>query len=51
MIPGGQSGIPASPHYSDLFDLWRTGGSARVSMERGEIASTAEGRLLLEPAP
>ena len=51
VIPGGQSGIPASPHYGDLFDLWRAGESARVSMEHGEIASSAEGRLLLEPAP
>jgi penicillin amidase len=50
VIPGGQSGVPASPHYGDLFDLWRRGEYLQVSMESGEVVSAAEGRLVLEPA-
>ena len=38
VLPGGQSGNPLSPHYDDLFPLWRRDGRCRIvfanSLER-----------------
>ncbi len=49
VIPGGQSGIPASKHYDDLTRLWLAGEYHPFLMERTEIERVAEGRLVLEP--
>jgi penicillin amidase len=49
VLPGGQSGIPASAHYDDLAGLWRTGRMHPLLMEREDIAPLAEGRLMLLP--
>jgi penicillin amidase len=49
VIPGGQSGIPASKHYADLFALWRAGQYHPFLMERADVDAAAEGRLQLVP--
>ncbi|MSQ14903.1 MAG: penicillin acylase family protein [Dehalococcoidia bacterium] len=45
----GQSGHPASPHYSDLLKLWRRGEYHPMYLDRDSIMNTAEAVLLLEP--
>ncbi|WP_027285160.1 penicillin acylase family protein [Rubritepida flocculans] len=45
VIATGQSGHPLSPHWSDQFEAWRTGGMRRLSRVPG--AST--GMLRLSP--
>ena len=49
VIPGGQSGIPASSHYTDLLNLWLTGAHHPLLMERGDIEKVALHRLTLRP--
>ena len=49
ILPGGQSGLPASPHYADLIALWRDGRTHPLLMERDELERLAEGRLVLTP--
>ncbi len=48
-IPGGQSGIPASPHYDDLPDLWLNGRYHPIPMNRESIQE--KHRLVLRPEP
>ncbi len=45
----GQSGDPRSPHYSDLFNLWGTGGYFPVYFTKSKITSIAERKLVLKP--
>ncbi|MEX2570054.1 MAG: penicillin acylase family protein [Gemmatimonadota bacterium] len=45
----GQSGDPASPHYSDLFVPWATGEHIPLLFSRPSVESVAERRLLLTP--
>ena len=49
VLPMGQSGIPASPHYDDMLPLWLSGGYHPFAMDRANIEKNAEGRLVLEP--
>jgi penicillin amidase len=49
VLPGGQSGIPASPHYADLMALWLAGRYHPLLMDREEIDEAVEGRLVLDP--
>lgn len=49
VLPLGQSGIPASPHYADQFNLWRSGKYHPLLMDRDDIDRLVEGRLVLEP--
>ncbi len=49
ILPGGQSGLPASPHYADLIPLWREGRYHPLLLERDELERLAEGRLVLTP--
>lgn len=51
VLPTGQSGIPASPHYDDLTPLWLNGEYHPLLMDRDEIDAVAEGTLVLNPAP
>jgi penicillin G amidase len=48
-LPGGQSGVPASRHYGDLFKLWRAGEYFPLLTAREDVDANAEGRLLLTP--
>jgi penicillin amidase len=49
VIPAGQSGIPASPHYADQLDLWRKVDYHPLLMNRAAIDAVAEGTWVLEP--
>ncbi len=49
VLPGGESGIPSSPHYADLTPLWLKGEYHPLLMERAAIERVAEGRQVLEP--
>jgi len=50
ILPGGQSGHPASRHYSDMIDAWRRVEYHPLLFDRGEIERQAEGKLTLMPA-
>jgi penicillin amidase len=45
----GQSGDPASPHYSDLFRPWARDEAVPLLYSRRRIEAAAERRILLEP--
>ncbi len=51
VMPGGQSGHPASTHYSDMLPLWRAGRYVPLAYSREAVASvTADELDLLPPA-
>jgi penicillin amidase len=50
ILPGGQSGHPASRHYGDMIDAWRRVEYHPMLFDRGEIERQAEGKLTLMPA-
>lgn len=45
----GQSGDPASPHYSDLFGPWATDEAGPLLYSREKVEAAAESRIALEP--
>lgn len=45
----GQSGQPASPHYSDLLPLWSEGRYFPLWYSRGAVENHATDKLVLEP--
>ena len=47
VLPGGQSGIPTSPHYSDLMRLWLRDQYHPLPLDREAIQQGH--RLVLEP--
>jgi|FLYL01.1.fsa_nt_gi penicillin amidase len=49
VLPGGQSGNPASPHYRDQLDLWATGGGIPIAWEEDEIEARTVRTLRLVP--
>jgi penicillin amidase len=49
VLPGGQSGHPASPHYFDQFSLWLKGEARPMLWSREAIEREAEARLMLMP--
>jgi penicillin amidase len=46
----GQSGDPASPHYSDLLDLWAKDTPFPLLYSRAAIEKATELKILLTPA-
>jgi penicillin amidase len=50
ILPGGQSGHPASRHYGDMIDAWRRVEYHPLLFDRGEVDRQAAGRLTLMPA-
>jgi penicillin amidase len=46
----GQSGDPASPHYSDLFGPWAEGRYFPVCFSRARILAEAQATILLKPS-
>ncbi|MEA3245866.1 MAG: penicillin acylase family protein, partial [Gemmatimonadota bacterium] len=46
----GQSGDPASPHYRDLFDLWKDDRYFPVMYSRAAVEGVTEMRTALTPA-
>ena len=45
----GQSGDPASPHYSDLFGPWARDEAVPLLYSREKVEAAAERRIMLEP--
>jgi penicillin amidase len=50
IVPGGQSGHPASRHYADMIGPWARGDYHPLPFDRAEVERHAEGRLTLTPA-
>jgi len=50
ILPGGQSGHPASRHYSDMIDAWQRLEYHPLLFDRGEIERQTAGKLTLIPA-
>jgi len=49
VLPGGQSGSPASPHYDDQMQLWLRGEYHPFPMSRTAVDTVAAWRLVLDP--
>ncbi|MDQ3995040.1 MAG: penicillin acylase family protein [Actinomycetota bacterium] len=49
MLPTGQSGRPASPHYDDLIPRWLAGELVPLVLDRARVDELAEASLTLEP--
>mgnify|MGYP003341814908 CR=1 FL=1 len=47
----GRSGDPASPHYRDLFELWKDDRYFPVKYSRSAVEGVTEARTVLTPAP
>ena len=47
----GQSGDVSSPHYRDLFELWKNDRYFPVKYSRPAVEGVTEARTLLAPAP
>jgi penicillin amidase len=45
----GQSGDVASPHYRDLFELWKNDRYFPVKYSRAAVEGVAEARTVLAP--
>jgi penicillin amidase len=41
ILPTGQSGLPASPHYKDMFERWRNGGLWLIPLDRAAAEAHA----------
>ncbi|HLA44086.1 MAG TPA: penicillin acylase family protein, partial [Aggregatilineales bacterium] len=50
ILATGQSGHPASPHYDDMIDLWRSVAYRDMLWERSTIQESSESTLRLRPA-
>jgi acyl-homoserine lactone acylase PvdQ len=48
VLPGGQSGNPLSPNYSDQFDLWKKGGAISIGWNPEDIDQRVTECLVLE---
>jgi len=46
----GQSGNPDSPHYRDLFEIWKRGEYFPIFYSRSKVESVTEGRTMIQPA-
>ncbi|MGH2427573.1 MAG: penicillin acylase family protein [Candidatus Limnocylindria bacterium] len=49
VLAGGQSGQPLSPHYADLFELWRRGEAVPIPWSREAVAAATVATLRLVP--
>jgi penicillin amidase len=49
IYPTGQSGHLASPHYSDMFEMWRTGKYLKMNWSDEQIENDKESELVLNP--
>jgi penicillin amidase len=49
-LPGGQSGNPLSPHYSDQIPVWLKNEGVAIAWTEAEIAAAATATLRLSPA-
>ena len=49
VLAGGQSGNPMSPHYADLFELWRRGEGVPIAWSAEAVEHATIDRLVLRP--
>jgi penicillin amidase len=50
VLPTGQSGNPASPHWNDQSDRWIAGELRPAPVTRAAVEAAAERRLILRPS-
>jgi len=50
VLPGGQSGNPFSPHYSDQLAAWREGGGIPIAWSAEAVAAAVTSQLSLTRA-
>ena len=48
-LAGGQSSNPASPHYRDLFDMWKDGKGIKIAWNNDDIADRTATLMELLP--
>ena len=49
IITTGQSGNPGDPHYGDMIEAWRTGGTVPMPFTPAAVAAAAATTLTLTP--
>ena len=49
ILPSGQSGLPASRHYNDMFERWRSGGLWLIPLDRTRAEARAVHRMKISP--
>lgn len=49
VIPMGESGNPASPHFKDQFDLWKGGTPAILPFSKSAIDKATVGTVVMNP--
>ena len=49
VLPAGVSGNPASPHFADFIDLWKSGKYWIVPFSQNIVESQARTTLILNP--
>jgi penicillin amidase len=49
VLPGGQSGNPLSPHYSDQLNLWQRGDGVPIAFTPDEVREATVQTLQLRP--
>jgi penicillin G amidase len=45
ILPTGQSGLPGSPHYGDMFNRWRNGGLWLIPLDRAAAQARTVHRM------
>ena len=48
ILPSGESGLPGSEHYADMFERWRNGGLWRIPLDRNAAAARTVHKMLIE---
>ena len=48
-LAGGESGNPLSPHYDDMFELWKKGETAKLVWSPGADSCATVAKLELVP--
>lgn len=49
ILPTGQSGLPASLHYSDMFERWYDGGLWLIPLDRKAAEARTVHRMMIQP--
>jgi penicillin G amidase len=49
ILPTGQSGLPASPHYQDMFARWYDGGLWQIPLDRRKAELRTVHRTTIQP--
>ena len=50
VLPGGQSGNPLSPHYSDMLPMWRRGTGVPIAWSPAEVGRATVDELRIVPS-